>query len=59
MSLAPAASTRFYAQPGVAYRPINGLPPSLVAIAHRHDTRNPAIDDFVRACLEITQPELA
>jgi DNA-binding transcriptional LysR family regulator len=50
ISFAFASAERFYAPPGITYRPIAGLPPSTVAVAHRHDTRNVAVDDFVRAC---------
>jgi DNA-binding transcriptional LysR family regulator len=52
ISFAFASAERFYAPPGISYRPIAGLPPSTVAVAHRHDTSNVAVDDFVRACLD-------
>jgi DNA-binding transcriptional LysR family regulator len=53
ISFAFASAERFYAPPGITYRPIAGLPPSTVAVAHRHDTRNAAVDDFVRACRHV------
>jgi DNA-binding transcriptional LysR family regulator len=53
LSLAFASAARFYAPPGITYRPIAGLPASTVAVAHRHDTVNPAVDDFVRACKDV------
>jgi DNA-binding transcriptional LysR family regulator len=56
VSFAFASAERFYAPPGVTYRPIAGLPPSTVAVAHRHDTGNPAVEDFVRACRQVIAP---
>lgn len=50
ISIAFASAARYYQPPNVTYRPIDGLPPSTVAVAHRNDTRNPAVDDFVLAC---------
>lgn len=50
VSFAFASAARYYAPPGITYRPMAGLSPSTVAVAHRHDTRNPAVDDFVIAC---------
>lgn len=49
LSLAFTSAARYYAPPGITYRPIARLPPSTVGVAHRHDTRNPAVDDFVLA----------
>jgi DNA-binding transcriptional LysR family regulator len=57
LSLAFASAERFYAPPGITYRPIDGLPPSTVAVAHRHDSVNPAVDDFIRACREVIARE--
>ncbi|MFG2880507.1 LysR family transcriptional regulator [Streptomyces sp. NPDC048337] len=53
IALAPASSARFYARPGVTYRPVSGLTPSRVGVAWDpcEDT-NPVVQDFVRCCLE-------
>lgn len=51
IGLAPASANRFYARPGVVYRPVTGVPPTRIAIAWppAADT-NPVIQDFVRCC---------
>ncbi len=58
IALAPASSARFYARPGVAYRPVSGIGPSQVAVAWaRTDTTAPVVEDFVRCCLDRPWPE--
>jgi DNA-binding transcriptional LysR family regulator len=51
IGLAPASATRFYARPGVVYRPVTGVSPTHIAIAWPPgaDT-NPVVQDFVRCC---------
>jgi Bacterial regulatory helix-turn-helix protein, lysR family len=50
---APASSARFYARPGVVYRPVIGVSASRVGIAWPTDAdANPVVQDFVRCCLE-------
>ncbi|RFU87693.1 LysR family transcriptional regulator [Streptomyces triticagri] len=53
LALAPASAARFYARPGITYRPVTGVGPSRVAIAwSRADDANPVVEDFVRSCLD-------
>jgi DNA-binding transcriptional LysR family regulator len=53
IALAPESAARYYARPGVTYRPVTGVSPSQVGVAWppAADT-NPVIQDFVRCCLE-------
>ncbi|SHF86634.1 LysR family transcriptional regulator [Streptoalloteichus hindustanus] len=54
IALAPQSSARFYARPGVTYRPVTGVSPSQVGIAWPPEAgANPVVQDFVRCCLEI------
>ncbi|MEU1668424.1 LysR family transcriptional regulator [Streptomyces sparsogenes] len=53
IALAPASAARFYARPGVAYRPVSGVSPSQVGVAWAlADETNPVVQDFVRCCLD-------
>jgi DNA-binding transcriptional LysR family regulator len=53
MALAPASAARFYARPGITYRPVSGVSPSQVGVAWaRADDTNPVVQDFVRCCLD-------
>jgi DNA-binding transcriptional LysR family regulator len=53
IALAPASAARFYARPGVVYRPVSGISPSQVGVAWAPaDDGNPVVQDFVRSCLE-------
>jgi DNA-binding transcriptional LysR family regulator len=55
VALAPASAARFYARPGVTYRPVTGISPSQVAIAWPPAADpNPVVRDFVRCCQEAT-----
>ncbi|MBB5082200.1 LysR family transcriptional regulator [Nonomuraea endophytica] len=51
VALAPASSARYYARPGVTYRPVTGVSPTRVGIAWppAADT-DPVVQDFVRCC---------
>ncbi|MFE9902542.1 LysR family transcriptional regulator [Streptomyces achromogenes] len=53
IALAPASAARFYARPGITYRPVTGVSPSRVAVAWAaaHDA-DPVVQDFVRCCLD-------
>lgn len=56
VALAPASAARFYARPGVVYRPVTGVSPSRVAVAWAPaDDRNPVVRDFVRCCLDLAR----
>lgn len=51
VALAPESSARYYARPGVVYRPVTGVSPSQVGVAWAPaDDSNPVIQDFVRCC---------
>ena len=57
IALAPESAARYYARPGVTYRPVTGISPSQVGVAWppAADT-HPVIQDFVRCCLENRPP---
>lgn len=57
IALAPESAARYYARPGVIYRPVTKLSPSQVGVAWppAADT-NPVIQDFIRCCLENKPP---
>jgi len=50
---APASVARRYPRPGIAYRPVNDLPDSTLALAWPRDARSPAVAAFVRAACVI------
>ncbi|CAM3989277.1 LysR family transcriptional regulator [Kibdelosporangium persicum] len=50
IALAPESAARFYARPGVTYRPVDGVTPTQVGVAWADDT-NPVVRDFVKCCL--------
>jgi DNA-binding transcriptional LysR family regulator len=51
IALAPESAARYYARPGIIYRPVTGVSPSQVCVAWppANDT-NPVVQDFVRCC---------
>lgn len=56
VALAPASAARFYARPGVVYRPVIGVSPSRVGLAWPPTAdANPVVRDFVRCCLEVAR----
>jgi len=57
IALAPESAARYYARPGVTYRPVTGISPSQVGVAWppAADT-DPVIQDFIRCCLENKPP---
>jgi DNA-binding transcriptional LysR family regulator len=53
VALAPQSAARYYARPGIAYRPVTGVSPSQVGVAWPPDAdTNPVVHDFVRCCLD-------
>ncbi|WP_106401740.1 LysR family transcriptional regulator [Actinocorallia populi] len=57
IALAPASAARFYARPGIVYRPLSGVSPSRVGVAWSPaDDADPVIGDFVRCCLDNRPP---
>jgi DNA-binding transcriptional LysR family regulator len=58
IALAPASAARFYARPGITYRPVSGVSPSRVGVAWASaDDGDPVVQDFVRCCLDSSSPE--
>ncbi|MER5646049.1 LysR family transcriptional regulator [Streptosporangium sp. NPDC002524] len=57
VALAPESAARFYARPGVTYRPVSGVSPTRVGVAWAPvaDT-DPVVQDFVRCCVESGVP---
>jgi DNA-binding transcriptional LysR family regulator len=57
IALVPESAARYYARPGVTYRPVAGVSPSQVGVAWppANDT-NPVVQDFVRCCLANKPP---
>lgn len=54
IALAPESAARFYARPGVTYRPVIGVSPTRVGVAWTPvDDDNAVVQDFVRCCLDI------
>jgi DNA-binding transcriptional LysR family regulator len=59
VALAPASAARFYARPGVVYRPVTGVSPSRVGVAWAPaDDTDPVVQDFVHCCLDIARRDL-
>lgn len=58
VALAPESATRYYARPGITYRPLTGVSPSQVGVAWAPSAdNNPIVQDFVRCCLTATPPQ--
>ncbi|MEU8549185.1 LysR family transcriptional regulator [Streptomyces roseoverticillatus] len=52
IALAPESAARYYARPGVTYRPVTGVSPSRVGVAWPPSAdADPVVQDFVRCCL--------
>jgi DNA-binding transcriptional LysR family regulator len=58
IALTPESAARYYARPGITYRPVTGVSPSQVGVAWppASDT-NPVVQDFVRCCLDNKSPQ--
>jgi DNA-binding transcriptional LysR family regulator len=53
VALAPASAARFYARPGIVYRPVSGVSPSRAGVAWApSDDASPVVQDFVRCCVD-------
>ena len=53
-----ASTQRFYDRPGLAFIPVQGLPPSALAIAWRNDMDAPPVDDFVETARMLADLDL-
>jgi DNA-binding transcriptional LysR family regulator len=58
IALAPESAARYYARPGIIYRPVTGVSPSQAGVAWppANDT-DPVVQDFVRCCLDNKLPQ--
>jgi DNA-binding transcriptional LysR family regulator len=57
IALAPESAARYYARPGVTYRPVTDVSPSQVGVAWPPAAdADPVIQDFVRCCLDSKPP---
>src|SRR6266852_1022260 len=58
IALTPESAARYYARPGITYRPVTGISPSQVGVAWppANDT-NPVVQDFIRCCLDNKPPQ--
>lgn len=54
IALVPASTSRFYARPGVVYRPVTGVSGSEVGVAWLPGAGE-VVSDFVRCCLDKSQ----
>ncbi|SEG90006.1 DNA-binding transcriptional regulator, LysR family [Thermomonospora echinospora] len=57
IALAPESAARYYARPGITYRPVTGISPSEVGVAWTPaDDTDLLVQDFVRCCLACRPP---
>jgi DNA-binding transcriptional LysR family regulator len=57
IALVPESAARYYARPGITYRPVTGVSPSQVGVAWSPaNDSNPVVQDFVRCCLDNKPP---
>ena len=47
MAFSQASTQRFYSRPGLAFVPVNDIPPSTLSIAWRTDVDSELVGDFV------------
>jgi DNA-binding transcriptional LysR family regulator len=59
VSVTCAASSRYYARPGIVFVPITDIPPSPVALAYRAGESEPLVQNFVRLAAEVRDRERA
>ncbi|MGH3402129.1 MAG: LysR family transcriptional regulator [Streptosporangiaceae bacterium] len=53
IALAPESAARYYARPGICYRPVTGVSPSQACVAWPPaNDADPVVKDFVRCCLD-------
>ncbi|MBF6328887.1 LysR family transcriptional regulator [Nocardia transvalensis] len=56
ISFTPASSARYYPRPGIVYRPVTGIGPSVVAVAWPAAAEsNPLVHSFIHCCLTVTR----
>ncbi|MFI1183163.1 LysR family transcriptional regulator [Streptomyces sp. NPDC020799] len=53
IALAPESAARYYARPGITYRPVTGVSPTRAGVAWAPaDDTDPVVQDFVHCCLD-------
>ena len=52
VAITPRSTAAYYSRPGIAYRSLNGVPPSTVGIMKRRNDRRRIVDDFIAAAAE-------
>jgi DNA-binding transcriptional LysR family regulator len=57
VSVTCAASSRYYARPGIVFVPITDIPPSPIALAYRAGEPEPLVQNFVRLAAEVRERE--
>ncbi|QSJ18613.1 LysR family transcriptional regulator [Nostoc sp. UHCC 0702] len=54
VALVSETTTRVYTMSGQTFRPVKDVSPSVLAVAWRRDSSNNVVQDFVKACLEVS-----
>ncbi|WP_138498739.1 LysR family transcriptional regulator [Nostoc sp. PA-18-2419] len=56
IALVSESSTQVYMLSGQTFRRVEDVSPSVLAVAWRRDSLNSVVQDFVQACLDVSQP---
>ncbi|MDF5711339.1 MAG: LysR substrate-binding domain-containing protein [Nostoc sp. S4] len=56
IALVSESSTQVYMLSGQTFRRVEDVSPSVLAVAWRRDSSNSVVQDFVQACLDVSQP---
>ncbi|MEH2067505.1 MAG: LysR family transcriptional regulator [Nostoc sp.] len=56
IALVSESSTQVYTLSGQTFRRVEDVSPSVLAVAWRRDSLNSVVQDFVQACLDVSQP---
>jgi DNA-binding transcriptional LysR family regulator len=54
IAITPKSTATYYARPGITYRPVTGLPPSVMGLLRRLDDHRSVVADFIQAALAAT-----
>lgn len=55
VAITPRSTAAYYTRPGIAFRALNGVPPSTAGIIKRRGDRRRIVDDFVSAAAECAE----
>ena len=55
VAITPRSTAVYYTRPGIAFRALNGVPPSTAGIIRRRGDRRRIVDDFVSAAAECAE----